>query len=97
MSFSTETKREICKKLSTRTSIQYSELYAMLLLGRTFTADSIVFKTESEHTFSHFIFLLDKLFKPKAEVVAPLRGESGKNKAYTVTLTSPADCRRIFE
>ena len=97
MSFSTETKREICTKLSTRVPLQYSELYAMLVLGRVFSADSIVFKTENEHTFSHFIFLLNKLFKPKVEVVAPMRGESGRNKTYTVTLISPDDCRRIFE
>lgn len=97
MSFSTDTKREICTKLSTRVPLQHSELYAMLVLSRVFTADSIVFKTENEHTFSHFIFLLNKLFKPKFEVVAPMRGESGKNKTYTVTLPRPSDCRRIFE
>lgn len=97
MSFSTETKREICTKLSTRKPLQYTELYAMLVLGRVFTADSIVFKTENEHTFSHFIFLLNKLFKPKVGVVAPMRGDSGKNKTYTVTLASAADCRRIFD
>ena len=97
MSFSTETKREICQKLSTRVPLQYSELYAMLLLGREFTPRSIVFKTENEHTFSHFIFLLDKLFRAKCEVVAPMRGESGRNRSYTVTVTSPEKCRRIFE
>lgn len=97
MSFSTETKREICRTLSTRKPLQYAELYAMLLLGRSFSPDSIVFKTENEHTFSHFIFLLNTLFKAKSEVVAPLRGETGRNKTYTVTLTRPADCRRIFE
>jgi len=97
MSFSTDTKQELCKKLSTRVLLQYSELYAMLLLGRSFTADSIVFKTENEHTFSHYLFLMNKLFKPQFEVVAPMRGETGRNKNYTVTLTRPSDCRRIFE
>ena len=97
MSFSTETKREICTKLSTRVPLQYSELYAMLLLGKEFTPDSIVFKTENEHTFSHFIFLLNKLFKAKCEVVAPMKGETGRNRSYTVTVTSPAKCREIFE
>ncbi len=97
MSFSTETKREICQKLSTRVPLQYSELYAMLVLGRSFSAESIVFKTENEHTFTQFIFLLNKLFKPAVEVTAPMRGESGKNKSYTVTLKSKSDCRRIFE
>ena len=97
MSFSTETKREICRTLSTRKPLQYAELYAMLLLGRSFTPDNIVFKTENEHTFSHFIFLLNTLFKAKTEVVAPMRGETGRNKNYTVTLTRAADCRRIFE
>ncbi|MBQ9515917.1 MAG: DNA-binding protein WhiA [Ruminococcus sp.] len=97
MSFSTETKREICRTLSTRKPLQYAELYAMLLLGRSFTPDNIVFKTENEHTFSHFIFLLNTLFKAKTEVIAPMRGETGRNKNYTVTLTRAADCRRIFE
>ena len=97
MSFSTDTKREICRKLSTRVPLQYSELYAMLLLGREFTPSSIVFKTECEHTFSHFIFLIEKLFKAKCEVIAPLRGESGRNRAFTVTVSSPDKCRRIFE
>ena len=97
MSFSTDTKREICRTLSTRVPLQYSELYAMLLFGRTFSAGSIVFKTENEQTFSHYVFLIEKLFKPKLEVVAPLRGEVGRSKSYTVTVASPEDCRRIFE
>ena len=94
MSFSSETKREICRKLSTRRELQYSELYAMLLLGRSFTADSIVFKTENENTFSHFIFLLDTLFKPRCEVTEP---EDGRSRGYTVAVTRPADCRKVFE
>ena len=97
MSFSTETKREICRTLSTRKPLQYCELYAMLLLGREFTPRSIVFKTENEHTFSHFIFLLNQLFKAKCEVIAPLKGESGRNRSYTVTVISPEKCRKIFE
>ena len=97
MSFSTETKHEICRKLSTRVPLQYSELYAMLLLGRDFSPTSIVFKTENEYTFSHFIFLTEKLFKAKCEVVAPLKGVSGRNRTYTVTVISPEKCRKIFE
>ena len=83
--------------MSTRRPLQYSELYAMLLLGRVFSADSIVFKTENEHTFAHFVFLINTLFKCKTEVVAPMGGESGRNRTYTVTVVKPADCRRIFE
>ena len=72
MSFSTETKREICRKLSTREPLQYSELYAMLLLGREFSSKSIVFKTENEHTFSHFVFLINKLFSKFTEKIVAL-------------------------
>jgi len=97
MSFSTDTKREICRKLSTREPLQYSELYAMLLLGREFSSKRIVFKTENEHTFSHFIFLINKLFRAKCEVVAPMKGDSGRNRSYTVTVTSPDKCKKIFE
>lgn len=97
MSFSSDTKREICQKLSTRKPLQYSELYAMLLLGREFTSRTIIFKTENENTFSHFIFLLDRLFKAKCEVIAPMKGESGRNRSFTVTVNSPDQCRKIFE
>ena len=97
MSFSSDTKREMCQKMSTRKPLQYSELYAMLLLGREFSSRSIVFKTENEDTFSHFVFLLSQLFKAKCEVIAPMKGESGRNRGYTVTVTSPEKCRRIFE
>ncbi len=97
MSFSSDTKREMCQKLSTRKPLQYSELYAMLLLGKEFTSRSIIFKTENEDTFSHFIFLLDRLFKAKCEVIAPQKGESGRNRTYTVTVLSPEKCRKIFE
>ncbi len=97
MSFSSDTKRELCTKLSTRRSLQRSELYAMLLLSKTFSSSSIVFKTENEDTFSHFVFLLTGLFKPQFEVTGPLRGESGKNRSFTVTVTRPSDCRRIYD
>ncbi|MBQ3265795.1 MAG: DNA-binding protein WhiA [Ruminococcus sp.] len=97
MSFSSDTKQEICQKLSTVRSLQYSELYAMLLLGKEFSSRSIVFKTENEDTFSHFVFLLSRLFKAKCEVIAPNKGESGRNRAYTVTVISPEKCRAIFE
>ena len=97
MSFSSDTKREICQKLSTRKPLQYAELYAMLLLGKEFSSRCIIFKTENEDTFSHFIFLLSQLFRAKCEVVAPMKGQSGKNRTYTVTVTSPEKCRRIFE
>lgn len=97
MSFSSETKREMCRKLSTRKPLQYSELYAMLLLAKEFTSRSIVFKTENEDAYSHFVFLLSQLFHAKSEVIAPMKGESGKNRTFTVTVSSPEKCRRIFE
>ena len=97
MSFSSDTKREICQKLSTREALQYSELYAMLLLGRVFTSRKIVFKTENEDVFSHFVFLLSRLFRAKCDVIAPMKGESGRNRAFTVTIASPEKCRKIFE
>ena len=97
MSFSSDTKREICQKLSTRKPLQYCELYAMLLLSKEFSPRSIIFKTENEDVFSHFVFLLSQLFKAKCDVIAPMKGESGRNRAFTVTVTSPEKCRRIFE
>lgn len=97
MSFSSDTKREICQKLSTRRELQYCELYAMLLLSKEFSPREIIFKTENEDTFSHFVFLLSQLFKAKCEAIAPMKGQSGRNRTFTVTVPSADKCRKIFE
>lgn len=97
MSFSSDTKRELCSKLSTRREWQHAELYAMLLLSKMFSPHRIVFKTENEDTFSHFVFLMTGLFKCKMDIIGPMRGQSGKNKGVTVTVSKESDCRRIFE
>ncbi len=97
MSFSNETKKELSKTVVSDDRVLYSELYAMLLLSKTFTQQKIEFKTENQYTFSRMTSLLLKLFKVEAKQSFPASAPSGRNKNFTVTIDDPAQCKRIFE
>ncbi len=94
MSFATDTKRELCSDTSTDVDVLRAELYAMLVLSRHFSSDSIVFKTENKHTANRFISLCTMLFSPIIERIGPL---SKTSKVYTVRIIDANDCRKIFD
>ena len=97
MSFSYETKKELSRVAVSDDAVLYSELYAMLLLGKRFSPQSIVFKTENKYTFARFTELLQKLFSAKMKLSYPAEGPSGRNKNYTAELSDADQCRSIFE
>ncbi len=94
MSFATDTKKELCCDTTTDVDVLRCELYAMLVLARTFTSQSIVFKTENKHTANRFVSLCTMLFSPIIERTQPL---SKTSKTYTVKIIDSADCKRIFD
>lgn len=94
MSFATETKKELCSIATTDVESLRAELYAMLLLSRSFTQDSIVFKTENKYSADRFVSLCTMLFSPIIEYKKPLTKAA---KIYTVTLIDSSDCKRIFD
>ncbi len=94
MSFATDTKKELCCDASTDVEVLRAELYAMLILSRKFSSQSIVFKTENKHTANRFVSLCTMLFSPIIERTQPL---SKTSKTYTVKIIDSNDCKRIFE
>ena len=96
MSFSYDTKKELSRVAVSENAVRYSELYAMLLLSKKFSEQSIVFKTENKYTFARFTELLQQLFNVQAQMSYPAEGPSGRNRNYSAIITSEADCRRIF-
>ena len=96
MSFSSEVKRELCLKESFDRETLRAELYGMLLFGRTFREDKIVFTTESVHAGRRVTFLLQNLFMPIIEKQTALSPKSGEAKLYKILLIDSEECRKVY-
>ena len=97
MSFSSEVKRELCLSESFDRDMLRAELYGMLLFGKVFRKDKIVFTTESVHASRRVAFLLQNLFMPIIEKQTTLSPKSGETKLYKLLLIDSDECRRVYE
>lgn len=97
MSFSSDVKRELCRFESFERDVLCAELYGMLLFGKEFRENQIVFTTESSHAARRIIMLLQNLFMPIIEKQTTLRPKSDESKLYRISLIDSEECRRVFE
>ncbi len=96
MSFSSDTKKELCTIVDLDDKTMYSELYAMLIMSKHFYEDKIVFLTENKNTYNRFIFLIKNLFNIKLNTKTPFDDESKKSRSYIVSVANKSDCSKIF-
>ena len=97
MSFSSEVKKELCRTESFDREVLRAELYGMLLFGKTFRDNQLVFTTESSHAARRITMLLENLFMPIIEKQTALRPKSDDAKLYRISLLDSGECRRVFE
>ncbi len=97
MSFSSDVKKELCKTRCFDREMRKAELYGMLLFGKTFRADKLVFTTESSHAAARLTLLLEELYMPIIERQNALRVRSGESRLYKIEVVDSEDCRRIYE
>ncbi len=97
MSFSSEVKKELCRTESFDRDVLRAELYGMLLFGKAFRDNQIVFTTESSHAARRITMLLENLFMPIIEKQTALRPKSDEMKLYRISLIDSGECRRVFE
>ena len=76
MSFTFNLKTELCK-IQASTCCRVSECYGILLFGRAFSPDSIIFSTEHEEVVERLTMLLAKCFS-----VAPVISGGGTKRDY---------------
>ncbi|MEE3475278.1 MAG: hypothetical protein VZQ79_08050, partial [Ruminococcus sp.] len=86
MSFSSEVKKELCRTESFDRDVLRAELYGMLLFGKVFRDNQIVFTTESSHAARRITMLLENLFMPIIEKQTALRPKSDEMKLYRISL-----------
>ncbi len=97
MSFSSEIKTELCALKSSDEEILKAELYGILLYGKTFSADKIVFKTENPAACIRTAELLQTLYMPIVEQQSGLRVKNSDRHLYKVIVVDSDECKKIYE
>lgn len=97
MSFSSDVKKELCSNEIFDREMLKAELYGILLFGKTFSEDKIVFTTENTYACKRITLLLENLYMPIIEKQTALRTKSSDSHLYKITVVDSADCERIFK
>lgn len=96
MSFSSEIKKEISSTNISERDMLKAELYGMLLFGKCFSENKIVFTTENQNACRRIVFLLETLYMPIIEKRTALRTKTTDGHLYKIIIVNEDDCKRIF-
>lgn len=97
MSFSKDTKKELCD-CDTGTAEEMTALcYGMTLYSRVFSFSSLTASTESKPCAVLYSNLLSSLTGTIVELSSTLTHRSGENSIYTVSVPDKNDCEKIFD
>ncbi|MEE0059466.1 MAG: DNA-binding protein WhiA [Acutalibacteraceae bacterium] len=96
MSFSADTKKELCKTENININESIAECYGMLIFCRKFTPKELVFTTESYSVASRACELLSTNFGVIVEQMSVLTGRHGGGKLFTITVPLQSDCEKIY-
>lgn len=97
MSFSSDVKKEICCAEIFDKEALKAELYGLLLFGKAFSEDAIVFTTENKYVSKRITMLLQNLYMPIIEKRTALRTKSVESQLYKISILGADDCKRIFD
>ena len=97
MSFSSDTKKELCKVNSKLDEMNKAEAYGLLLFCKKFSDTEISFKTESSETTKRFAELTASCTGSVVEIKKSLSARKNKASLYRVSIPNIEDCKRIFD
>ena len=94
MSFSSDTKKELCRCKTKPREMRKAEAYGLILFCKKFSSNEIFFRTESETAAKRFTEITAAVTGVKAEIKETVI--SGKNvKLYKAGIYDVEDCKRI--
>lgn len=96
MSFSSDTKKELCSAEFGDAPIRRAESYGFLLFAKTFTGEKILFNTENPYTAARFTELIATAFQAISEKNTVLTGKKDSSRLFTLSVPLKSDCARIF-
>ncbi|MBQ3969018.1 MAG: DNA-binding protein WhiA [Clostridia bacterium] len=96
MSFSSETKKELCKISPKLEEMKKAEAYGMFLFCKKFSEQEIAFRTESCESALRFADTVKKQTKASAVITESPSVRKNEAVLYKVGIPSKDDCKRIF-
>ncbi len=95
MSFSSETKKELCKSLLKHDELICAEAYGMLIFGRRFSVAEISCRTESTAAANRFTEIITERTGSVVEVQSSLTTRRNASHMYSISIPNPDDCKRV--
>ncbi len=96
MSFSSDTKKELCRVQNLTLAENFAECYGLLLFCKSFSVEKIAFHTESHSVAARFSQLISTAFSAIVEQSSSLTGRHGGGNEFTVTVPLKSDCEKIY-
>lgn len=97
MSFSSDTKKELCRIQTKLDEMVKAEAYGLLLFCRKFSDSEISFKTESSEAAQRFADIITAHTGSVVEIKKSLSARKNEASLYTVSVANVDDCKRIFD
>lgn len=96
MSFSADTKKELCKAPLKYDELICAEAYGLLLFSKKFSEKEISFRTESNAVTGRFVQIITERTGSVVEVQSSLTARKTDATLYKVKIPNENDCRRVF-
>ena len=97
MSFSKETKSELCKANIFKKEEKIAQVYGMVLFSRIFSNNNISFSTESRPVAILYSNELSVLTNTIVDLNIKLTRRDGETNIYTLSVPDTSDCEKIFD
>ncbi len=96
MSFSKETKAELCAAAVDNEECQKSLAYGMVLFSRYFGRDSLSLTTECRPVVDIYSRLIPEITGVIVEIKSAVRRHGGESSIYTVSVPDQNECEKIY-
>lgn len=96
MSFSKETKYELCNAPIFTNEQKCAEVYGMVLFAKVFSANEISFSTESRACANTFAQMLSAITETIVDTNVKLTRRGGEKNIYTLSVPDANDCQKIY-
>lgn len=97
MSFSKETKNELCGAEITSDSCRHSLVYGMVLFSKVFTPSALSFTTECRPAAMFYSNTLSSLTSAIVDITVSLTRKGKEKSLFTLSIPDTEDCGRIFD
>ncbi|MBR2177305.1 MAG: DNA-binding protein WhiA [Clostridia bacterium] len=97
MSFSKETKNELCSSPAARSVYRHSLVYGMVLFSKIFSQSVLSFTTECKSAAMLYSEQISALTMTIVDMSVKLTHRGGENRIYNLSVPDSGDCAKIYD